>query len=171
MSVPMMMSWGAEPRAISMWFQVSKYPLQAFLHLLSVYSGETYIQVWACACTGDIIIRLSSCLQLDCLAEGDAYTRTLGSIITPGKWHHITISILPADMKPLYKLLVMVNGRDSFTFSLPLPSGPTTASKWQYYLAGGAVSRHTQERHIQLVNAGTSSISWTLGSLQVLRGM
>lgn len=68
------------------------------------------------------------------------------------------------------QLLVVLNGKDSFKFSLPLPSGPTTASKWQYYLAGGAVSRHTLERHIQLVNAGTSSISWTLGSLQVLRG-
>ena len=70
----------------------------------------------------------------------------------------------------MMQLLVVLNGKDSFKFSLPLPSGPTTASKWQYYLAGGAVSRHTLERHIQLVNAGTSSISWTLGSLQVLRG-
>ena len=57
MTVPFVMSWGAEPRAISMWFYVSKYPLQAFLHLMSVYTGESYIQVWACACTGDIIVR------------------------------------------------------------------------------------------------------------------
>ena len=60
MTVPFVMSWGAEPRAISMWFYVSKYPLQAFLHLMSVYTGESFIQIWACACTGDIIVRSES---------------------------------------------------------------------------------------------------------------
>ena len=54
------------------------------------------------------LCRLSSWLQLDCLAEGDACTKTLGSIITPGsKWHHITISILPVDMRPLYQVGIM----------------------------------------------------------------
>ena len=67
LTVPFVMSWGAEPRAISLWFSISKYPLQAFLHLLSVYTGESYLQVWACACTGDIIIR--SGRERDCGEE------------------------------------------------------------------------------------------------------
>ena len=68
------------------------------------------------------------------------------------------------------QFLVLVDGRDCFTYTLSLPSGPTSSPKWQYYMAGGAVSRHTLERHIQLVNADTSLVSWRLASLQVLKG-
>ena len=57
LKVPYSSSWKASPRTIVMWFYVSKYPLQALLHILSVCTGEYYLQVWACACSGDIIIR------------------------------------------------------------------------------------------------------------------
>ena len=65
---------------------------------------------------------------------------------------------------------MVINGKDNARYTLSLPPGPTTSSKWQYYIAGGAVSSHTSERHIQLVNADTSNIAWRLGSLQVLKG-
>lgn len=69
-----------------------------------------------------------------------------------------------------FQLLIVINGKDNARYTLSLPPGPTTSSKWQYYIAGGAVSSQTSERHIQLVNADTSNIAWRLGSLQVLKG-
>ena len=82
----------------------------------------------------------------------------------------INLPLLPHAYIHTLQLLILVNGRDCFTYRLPLPSGPTTASTCQYYIAGGAVSRHISERHIQLVNADSSHISWRIGSLQVLKG-
>lgn len=83
-----------------------------------------------------------------------------------------TLSSLSPPIQTLYplQLLVVVNGKDNLKYTLSLPPGPSTTSKWQYYIAGGAVSSHTLERHIQLVNADTSNITWRLGSLQVLKG-
>ena len=47
---------GLEPCTISMWLSVGKYPLQAFCHLLSIFTGEVFLQLWACSCSGDIKI-------------------------------------------------------------------------------------------------------------------
>ena len=57
LTVPYVMSWEAKPRCISMWLCVNKYPLQAWLHLFSAFTGDVFLQVWACACSGDVIIR------------------------------------------------------------------------------------------------------------------
>lgn len=71
---------------------------------------------------------------------------------------------------PFLQLLILVNGKDSFTYTVPLPARPNAVPKIQYYIAGGAVSTHTTDRHLQLVNAENSQVTWRLGSLQVLRG-
>ena len=57
LSFPHVTSWGAKPRCISLWFSVDKYPLQAWVHLLTAFTGDGYLQVWACALSGDVIIR------------------------------------------------------------------------------------------------------------------
>lgn len=68
------------------------------------------------------------------------------------------------------QLLILVNGKDSFTYEVPLPAALKAVPRTQYYIAGGAVSTHTTDRHLQLVNAENSQVTWRLGSLQVLRG-
>ena len=37
-----------------------------------------------------------------------AHSRTLGSVITLGKWHHLSISVLPVEMQPIYKVNFML---------------------------------------------------------------
>jgi len=69
------------------------------------------------------------------------------------------------------QLLILVNGKDCFTYTVPLPAAPNAVPKIQYYIAGGAVSTHTTDRHLQLVNAENLLVTWRLESLQVLRGM
>lgn len=54
-------------------------------------------------------IRLSSKLQLQCHTEGDTHARTLGSVVRPGQWHHVAISVLPYNMQPVYQVTVHVN--------------------------------------------------------------
>lgn len=49
---------GLEPCTISLWLSIGKYPLQAYCHLLSVFTGEVFLQLWACAQSGDIKIWL-----------------------------------------------------------------------------------------------------------------
>ena len=70
-----------------------------------------------------------------------------------------------------FQLIVLVNGEDMFQYQLKHP--PMTKSKpeqHQYFVGGGAVSSHVSERHITLVNATSSSISWKLGVLSILPG-
>ena len=55
--VPFSLSWQAQSRSVAMWLCISKYPLRTLFHLLTMYTGEVYLQVWACACSGDVIIR------------------------------------------------------------------------------------------------------------------
>lgn len=55
--LPNPLSVGMDPFTVSAWVSVSKYPLQALCHLVSVYTGEVFLQVWACTCSGDIKIR------------------------------------------------------------------------------------------------------------------
>ena len=69
------------------------------------------------------------------------------------------------------QLIVLVNGGDMFQYELKHP--PMTNTKpeqYQYFVGGGAVSSHTSERHITLVNAVNSSISWKLSVLSILPG-
>ena len=48
---------GLEPCTLSLWLSISKYPLQAFLHLFTLFTGDVFLQVWTCACSGDIIFK------------------------------------------------------------------------------------------------------------------
>ena len=32
------------------------------------------------------------------------HSRTLGSAITLGRWHHLSISVLPVEMRPIYRV-------------------------------------------------------------------
>jgi hypothetical protein len=57
LTFPHITSWSAKPRCISLWFSVDKYPLQAWVHLLTAFTGDCYLQVWACALSGDVITR------------------------------------------------------------------------------------------------------------------
>ena len=57
LTFPHLTSWSAKPRCLSLWFSVDKYPLQAWVHLLTAFTGDVYLQVWACAPSGDVIIR------------------------------------------------------------------------------------------------------------------
>ena len=71
------------------------------------------------------------------------------------------------------QLIVLVNGEDMFQYELKLPLMTKTKTKSeqnQYFVGGGAVSSHTSERHISLVNATNYSISWKLGVLSILPG-
>ena len=71
------------------------------------------------------------------------------------------------------QLIVLVNGEDMFQYDLKLPVMTKTKTKSeqnQYFVGGGAVSSHTSERHISLVNATNYSISWKLGVLSILPG-
>ena len=73
------------------------------------------------------------------------------------------------------QLIVLVNGEDMFQYELKLPPVTKTKTKTkseqnQYFVGGGAVSTHTSEKHISLVNATNYSISWKLGVLSILPG-
>ena len=58
-----------------------------------------------------------------------------------------------------------------FQYDLKLPVlSKTKPEQNQYFVGGGAVSSHSSERHIALVNATSSSISWKLSVLSVLPG-
>lgn len=48
---------GLQPCTLSFWLCLNKYPLTAYFHLLTIFTGEVYVQLWSCACTGDIIIK------------------------------------------------------------------------------------------------------------------
>lgn len=48
---------GLEPCTVSLWLNVGKYPLKAYLHLFTLFTGNVYLQVWACACSGDILLK------------------------------------------------------------------------------------------------------------------
>jgi hypothetical protein len=66
-----------------------------------------------------------------------------------------------------------VNGEDMFQYELKLPLMTKTKTKSeqnQYFVGGGAVSSHTSEKHISLVNATNYSISWKLGVLSIIPG-
>ena len=47
---------GLQSSTLSMWLYIGKYPLESYCHILSLLSGETYVQLWASACSGDIIL-------------------------------------------------------------------------------------------------------------------
>ena len=46
-----------EPCTLSLWLSVNKYPLKAFHHLFTFFTGDVYLLVWACACSGDIVFK------------------------------------------------------------------------------------------------------------------
>ena len=69
------------------------------------------------------------------------------------------------------QLIVLVDGADMFQYELKLPvMTKTTPEQNQYFVGGGAVSSHRSERHLALVNATCSNISWKLSVLSVLPG-
>ena len=57
LTVPYFSSWEARPKCLSLWLAVAKYPLQVWLHVLTAFTGDVYLQLWASACTGDVVIR------------------------------------------------------------------------------------------------------------------
>ena len=48
---------GLQPCTLSFWLCINKYPLSAHFHILTIFTGEVYVQLWSCACTGDIVIK------------------------------------------------------------------------------------------------------------------
>ncbi len=68
--------------------------------------------------------------------------------------------------------MVILNGSDVFRESVKLPlfNPLMTDKQTQYYLAGGAVSPHTRQKHLTLVSANSIGLEWKLTSLSVLNG-
>lgn len=172
LTVPGTMAWGPEPCSISMWLSVSKYPLQATFHILTINMGPCYLQLFASALTGDVIIRMCSEFRLD--TPDTENTVTLGSVLTPSKWHHLLITVFPSGNSQSYKLLGIVDGTDILKYSLsPLLSRQTPSSfDKQYFIAGGAVSTYPpSEKHLLLIQAENAQLRWRLASLSVLKGI
>ena len=49
--------------------------------------------------------RLTSELQLTVGSNTETvHSKTLGSVISLGSWHHLSISVLPLEMQPVYKV-------------------------------------------------------------------
>ena len=119
----------------------------------------------------------SLCPELQLEFDSDSispHSVTLGSILTLNKWEHLAVNILPHVMTPLYTLVVVINGQDTFRQEVRLPGlvqTPVARQPTQYFLAGGAVSEHTSESHIRLVNAEKAQLSWKLCSLSILQGV
>lgn len=57
LSVPCGTMWEDKPRCVSLWFCIEKYPLQVQVHILSAFMGTVFLQIWVCACSGDVTIR------------------------------------------------------------------------------------------------------------------
>eukprot|EP00731_Ephydatia_muelleri_P027739 Em0019g612a len=102
LTVPGMMAWGPEPCSVSLWLSVNKYPLQATFHILTVNMGPCYLQLFASALTGDVIVRICSEFRLD--TPDAENTLTLGSVLTPHKWHHLLITVFPSGSPQNYKV-------------------------------------------------------------------
>lgn len=166
---------GLDPCTISSWLYLTKYPLPAFLHLFSIFTTSVYIQVWACACSGDVIISLSNQLQLICVENNNnsptVSSVTVGSALNFNKFHHVFLSVRSIPSKPpQYQLLMVVDGCDVYDYQLNLPTSLAKHNESQCFVAGGVISSHLAERHIQLVNADHTHLSWKLGSLHVFDG-
>ena len=68
------------------------------------------------------------------------------------------------------QIVVVVDGKEVFEFKVALPSIRATHMEMQCYVAGGSVSSHTLERHIKLMGADKSKLTWMLGSLNIFQG-
>ena len=66
---------------------------------------------------------------------------------------------------------MVVDGCDVYDYQLNLPTSLAKHNESQCFVAGGVVSSHLAERHIQLVNADHTHLSWKLASLHVFDGM
>lgn len=76
-------------------------------------------------------------------------------------------------MAALVQVMVVIDGRDVYDYFLHLPSLRTGQHQIQpqCYLGGGVVSNHTKERHIRMVSAEHTTLSWKLSSLYIFKGM
>ena len=56
LAIPNPRPMGLEPCTLSLWLNTTRYPLKAYYHLFAIFTGEVYLQMWVCACSGDITI-------------------------------------------------------------------------------------------------------------------
>ena len=68
------------------------------------------------------------------------------------------------------QIVVVVDGKEVFEFKVALPSVRASHMEMRCYMAGGSVSSHTLERHIKLMGADKSKLTWMLGSLNIFQG-
>ena len=71
----------------------------------------------------------------------------------------------------LIQLLLVIDGCDVYDYQVDLPSSSVKQRDGHLYIAGGVVSSHTQEKHIQLMHADQTQLSWKLGSMHVFEGL
>ena len=70
-----------------------------FLLYMYMYYTRTYFCILPLHC------RFTSELQQTIGSTTESmHSRTLGSVITLGKWHHLSISVLPVEMQPIYRV-------------------------------------------------------------------
>ena len=79
------------------------------MHLYLTY--PPYMSVLIVSAFHLSICRLTSELQLTMGSTAESeHSRTLGSVITLGKWHHLSVSVLPVEMQPIYKVSFILVG-------------------------------------------------------------
>ena len=145
--MPAITAWGLEPCSLSMWLSVTKYPLQATFHLISVNMGPCFLQLFASALTGDVLIRLVSYVQvwglgvlleiyisislvvsittLNRMTSGLQLDTpdtnniiTLGSVFAPNRWHHLLVTVFPPNgSSQSYKVLLLPSPYQDLTTS------------------------------------------------------
>ena len=71
----------------------------------------------------------------------------------------------------IIQIVLVVDGCDVLEYHVTLP---TTLRKQHResscYVAGGVISSHTKEKHIHLMNADQTQLSWKLGSMHIFEG-
>uniref|UniRef100_A0A1X7VEE8 Uncharacterized protein n=2 Tax=Amphimedon queenslandica TaxID=400682 RepID=A0A1X7VEE8_AMPQE len=155
--------------ALSMWLYIGKYPLESYFHLLSLLTGEVYVQLWASPCSGDIVVTFSDQIKHTCLDDASgANSVTSGSALTLNSFHHLYISIKYSSR--LCQVEIVIDGGDVFNYTLNLSSSLAQYNEGYCGIGGGVVSNITSERHIKLVNADKMSLKWRLGSLNIFDG-
>jgi hypothetical protein len=169
LSIPNPKPAGLKPCTLSLWLSVAKYPLSAYSHVITFFTGDIYLQVWTCSCSGDIVIMLSDKIYLTCLDMNDVPSVTIGSALSLNSFHHLFVSVKAT--RHQYKLLVVVDGVDVYDYELAFPTSLVKTSETQCFLGGGGVvSTYVTERHIKLVNAEQTSLTWRLGSFHIQEG-
>lgn len=66
---------------------------------------------------------------------------------------------------------MVIDGKDVFDYQINLPSSLAKYNEGYCYLAGGVIGNLINERHIRLMNADQTNLSWKLGSLYILEGV